>query len=340
VISEYLGKNWGIVIGFCYFLMMVIGVITYSLAITNDSASYLYSYNVTGTLLSKNPFYGLALLIIIVFIAFKSEKVLFRVAGFMAISVILIVGVMGVLIIPSWSMSNISSMPPVVELIRGAIITLPFSLTSIIFIQSLSPMVIAYRAKYESKEIAKYKSQRAMKISFIILAVVVFFFAISSTFAVNQTQALGAFERNISFLALIADHIPGTAVNIMGVALNIFAVTTSFLGVLLAFHEGCSGLIMNVLRRKMPEERVNRKLLSKCVIVFTVLLGWAAILSNVPILYLTSIISPIFGIVGCLVPALLVYKIPALHKYRDATLIIIMIVGFFLCLSPILAFSQ
>ncbi len=43
VISGYLGKNWGILLGALYFVMLVIWMFVYSTAITNDSASYLHT---------------------------------------------------------------------------------------------------------------------------------------------------------------------------------------------------------------------------------------------------------------------------------------------------------
>lgn len=55
---------------------------------------------------------------------------------------------------------------------------------------------------------------------------------------------------------------------------------------------------------------------------------------NAPVLSFTSICSPIFGMVGCLIPAWLVYKVPALHKYKGASLYLIIITGLLLCVSP------
>lgn len=56
IISGYLGKNWGIILGILYFIMLVIWVLIYSLSITNDSASYLYSFGITDTHLNHNVF--------------------------------------------------------------------------------------------------------------------------------------------------------------------------------------------------------------------------------------------------------------------------------------------
>ncbi|MGN5060854.1 hypothetical protein ACTG2K_23470 [Aeromonas caviae] len=47
VITGYLGKNWGVLLGALYFVMLVIWVFVYSTAITNDSASFLQSFGVT-----------------------------------------------------------------------------------------------------------------------------------------------------------------------------------------------------------------------------------------------------------------------------------------------------
>ncbi len=55
VISGYLGKNWGILLGALYFVMLVIWMFVYSTAITNDSASYLHTFGVTEGLLIPRP---------------------------------------------------------------------------------------------------------------------------------------------------------------------------------------------------------------------------------------------------------------------------------------------
>nr|MBO0246767.1 hypothetical protein [Vibrio sp. Vb0592] len=58
------------------------------------------------------------------------------------------------------------------------------------------------------------------------------------------------------------------------------------------------------------------------------------------VLSFTSVCSPIFGLVGCLIPAYLVYRVPALHKYKGVSLWVIIVTGLLLCISPLLAFSK
>ncbi|MGF1909983.1 amino acid permease [Vibrio kasasachensis] len=338
VIEGYLGKNWGIGLGVLYFLMLVIWVLVYSLAVTNDSASYLHSFGITEGHLNDNSFYGLGLICILAFIGSKGEKLLFKLSGFMAVTVLSLVAVMAVLLIARWDMANIPAISDFGSMLKNAIITLPFTLTSILFIQSLSPMVISYRSHERSIEVARYKAERAMKIAFSILFVIVFFFAVSFTFAISQEQATEAMNKNISALAIIAHYFPGSWATVAGIVINIFAVVTSFFGVFLAFQEACRGLAMNILLRSRKESDINKNLVNRLVTVFIILLAWSAIALNAPILSFTSICSPIFGMVGCLIPAYLVYQVPHLHKYKGAATNLIIVTGILLCISPLLAF--
>ncbi len=338
IITEYLGKNWGMALGILYFIMLVIWVFVYSLAITNDSASYLRTFGITDTLLSENPLYSLCLISGMVFIASYSEKILFRISGFMAVSVLAIVLVLGLFMVPHWDMSNISAVPPSGELFKNAIITLPFTLTSILFIQSLSPMTIAFREHSQNVEEARYRSQRAMKVAFALLFCIVFFYAVSFTLTISQAQAVDAFNQNISSLAIIAQYMSGSVTTGLGIMINIFAVATSFLAIFLAFREACTGIVMNSLRRRYSDDQINHDKIKKGVTAFIILISWAAVVTNVPILYFTSLCSPIFGLVGCLIPAYLVYKIPRLAKYRGLATNIIIVVGILLVISPLLAF--
>jgi amino acid permease len=241
-----------------------------------------------------------------------------------------------------WHLHNAGSLPPMALLIKNAIITLPFTLTSILFIQTLSPMVISYRSRNKSIEVARHKALRAMNIAFGILFVTVFFYAVSFTLAMGHDEAVKAYEQNISALAIAAQFINGAGagwVKIVSVILNIFAVMTAFFGVYLGFREATQGIVMNVLRRYMPAEKINEIFVQRGIMIFAILLAWSAIVLNAPVLSFTSICSPIFGMVGCLIPAWLVYKVPSLHKYKGASLYLIIITGLLLCVSPFLAFS-
>lgn len=338
VISGYLGANWGAFLGFLYFVMLVIWVFVYSTAITNDTASFLQSFGVTEGLWSENPFYGLVLICILVALASRGEKFLFKISTLMVLTKISVVAILGLLMVGQWDFSNIGDVPPTGELVKNGIVMLPFTLTSILFIQSLSPMVISYRSHEKSIEVARYKAMRAMNIAFGVLFTVVFFYAISFTLAISHEQAVSAYEQNISALALVAQGMDGQTLRLLSLVLNVFAVMTAYFGVYLGFREACQGLAMNALTRFIPEEKINAKMVGYGIMIFTVLLSWGAIVLNAPVLSFTSICSPIFGLIGCLIPAYLVYRVPALDQYKGAGLYLIIATGFLLMISPFLAF--
>ncbi|HCU0244278.1 TPA: hypothetical protein OUE28_003267 [Morganella morganii] len=339
VITGYLGKNWGILLGALYFIMLVIWMFVYSTAITNDSASYFQTFGVTEGLLSDSPWYGLILICLLVAISSRGEKLLFKLSSFMVLTKLFIVAALGISMVGMWHLYNIGSLPPVGRLIKEAVITLPFTLTSILFIQTLSPMVISFRNQNVNREVARFKALRAMNIAFIILFCTVFFYAVSFTLAMGHDEAVKAYQQNISALAIAAKFFPGGWVTVVSVMLNIFAVMTAFFGVYLGFREATQGIVMNILQRMMPAERINETLVKYGIMVLAVLLAWGAIILNAPVLSFTSICSPIFGMVGCLIPAYLVYKVPMLHKYKGISLYLIIFTGMLLCVSPFLAFS-
>ena len=339
VIGDYLGKNWGIFLGALYFVMLVIWVFVYSTAITNDSASFLQSFGSTKNLLSENPFYGLGLICLLVALASRGESLLFKISTLMVLTKLGVVALLGLMMVDKWDINNIGAVPTSTDWLRDAVVMLPFTLTSILFIQSLSPMVISYRAREKSIEVARFKAMRAMNIAFGILFVTVFFYAVSFTLALGHEQAVKAEQENISALAIVAQGMPGQTLKLLSLTLNIFAVMTAYFGVYLGFREACQGITMNLLQRVMPKEKINTKLVGYGIMVFTILLSWSAIVLNAPVLSFTSICSPIFGLVGCLIPAYLVYRVPALHKYKGVGLYVIIATGILLCISPFLAFS-
>ncbi len=338
VISEYLGKKWGILLGFLYFFMLIIWVFVYSETITNDSALYLHTYGITKHVLSDNPIYSFVIIVFMVFLAFKSKVMLFSISKVMVVVILILLVVISIMIIPHWDIDNIKPIVSFWQFIRNVIITLPFAMTSILFLQSLSPMVIAIRSRSQSRDEARKRGLKIMNTSFFILAGIVFFYALSATLCMSHEEALKAFKGNYSFLVLVAEHAPGITIPLIGIIIGITAIMAAFFGVLLGFYEACMGLSINIFMKKTLRESINMKRLSKIIIVFTVLVAWIAALLNFPILYFTSICSPIFGIVGCFIPVILVYSTDSLRQYRGIVAYIVIITGILLVISPFLAF--
>ncbi|NMM63385.1 hypothetical protein HBE96_11985 [Clostridium sp. P21] len=338
IISDYLGKNWGLILGFVYFLMLIKAIFTYSIACTNDSATFLHSFGVTSTNLGRTPLYGLAVICILVALASQGEKFLFKIASGMVITKLSVIVVLAFIMMQHWSVANIVNFPNFGYLIKQAIIMMPFTITSILFVQCLSPMVISYRTHNDSIVLAKYKAIRAMNIAYTILFISVFFYAISFNFAMSQQQAIAAYNQNISALAMVAQGIPGNTVKVFSLILNIFAIMTAFFGAFLGFREALQGLIMNILHRILPEEKINKTMVKYGIFAVAILLPWYVILINFSIVKFIIIFGPIYGLVNCLIPTYLVYKVPFLAKFKHASLALVVLAGCMLVAAPLLAF--
>jgi len=336
-IREYLGAKWGASLGIIYFVMLLIWLCVYSETVTNDSASYIQAAGLTQGLLSQDNLYALCLIGFLVFLAFASKTLLFRLSKILVVVILSSLVVLAVMIIPHWDVDNIKDITSLWGMLSQTVVTLPFAMTSILFLQSLSPMVIYARSEYQDIDLARRKSMQIMNRAFLILAGVVFFFAFSCTMSITHQDAYNAFVANTSFLAIMVKVIPGTVVPALGVTIDICAVTTSFFGVLLGLHEACVGLYMNLFLGDRPRESVNMAKISAGVVGLIVLLGWTATIVDFPILYFTSICSPIFAIIGCFIPVILVYKVDALAKYRGMESWIVVVTGVLLVLSPLLA---
>lgn len=80
------------------------GVMMYSTAITNDSASFLYSFGVTDAILSENPLYGLVIIVLLVAVASRGEQILFKVSTGMVLTKLIVIAVLGAVMIPYWNL--------------------------------------------------------------------------------------------------------------------------------------------------------------------------------------------------------------------------------------------
>lgn len=340
VITYYLGKNWGFILSVAYFLMLLKGMFTYSLAVTFDSASYLQRYGLVEQSLAHTAWYPLILLVALVCIAAQGEKILFKVSGPMVVLKLLIVIALGFVMIPKWTLANITALPDLSILLRDAVLTLPFTLFSILFVQILSPMNIAYRKREADSRLATYKAIRANRIAYCILATCVIFFVLSFTFALSHEQAAEAARNNVSVLAVASQVLPGKVVATMSILLNFFAIMTAFFGIYLGFQEVLKGMAVNLISRFVSADSIHPRALTVGVAALIVLLLWCWVLTKFSILLLQQVGAPVYGIVSCLIPCYLVFKVPALNVYKSWRIYYIALFGCLLCVAPFLKFFE
>ena len=331
IISNYLGKNWGVFLGVIYFLMIIHG-----LSVVFDSASYIKTFGLTETDLSQSIIYKVAIFAVLVAIASGGEKLLFKISGPMVVVKVGIIIVFGFAMVPHWNFANISAFPEASVFFRDVLLTIPFCFFSAVFIQVLNPMNIAYRKRVADRVLATRMAIRTHRISYITLIAVILFFSFSFTFSISHEEAVSAFEQNISALALAAQVIPGQIIHITSTVLNIFAVLTAFFGIYLGFHEAIKGIILNVLSRVIDVEKINPLVLTLgiCTFIVITLVIWVSF--RVSVLVFFQLGSPLYGIVSCIIPFFLIYKVTQLEKLRGLKTWLILLYGILLCLSPLL----
>lgn len=336
IISQYLGKNWGILLGFIYFSMIIHGIFIYSTAIIYDSASYLKTYGVTDTLLSNSMWYRIIVFSALVLLASYGEKVLFKIANPMVITKVFILLVLAVVMLPQWNIANIMAFPPFGKFIKDVLTTLPFCFFSVVFVQILNPMNIAYRKIEPNKQLATARAIRTHRLAYLILVTIILFFSFSVTLTLSHEQAISAFNQNISALALAAEVLPGFWISLMSVVLNIFAVLTAFFAIYLGLRESVHGIIVNILQRVLLKQTLNVKIINGFIFVFVVLLLSVWVSYGVSVVNFFALGSPLYGIVSCLIPCLLVFKVKELHYLKGIKLGCIFIFGCLMVISPFL----
>ena len=217
--------------------MMLIWTIIDAEIVTKSLASYLYIFKIIDNPhLEQNVIYSAILMIIMIFIGIKSQKLLVLVSSLLVCALIIAVVLASIFLIPLWSLDNIVNLPSDNgEFITKTIFMLPFSLTSILFIQSLSPMVMGYRVHYsESKnnEIVLQKTLRTMKIAFILLVSLIGFYIFSFALVIPKKLAIEAASGNQSaFVLLEQNGLSNIVLHICGVVISICAILTSFLSI-------------------------------------------------------------------------------------------------------------
>ncbi|AIT09755.1 serine permease [Candidatus Francisella endociliophora] len=341
-VAELLGNKWAGFLGLLYLLMMITWTVIYAEVVAKSLASYLYLFNLTSNPhLEQNAAYSALLMIVLIYVGMKSQKLFVRVSTFLVVVLVVAIIVVSISLIPIWSFNNVLQMPSDGgEFIAKSIIMLPFSLTSILFIQSLSPMVIGYRKHYakDEKHIALNKAIKVMTLAFVMLVIIIGFYVLSFSLVIPKEQALEATKNNQSaFILLEKQGLSNSVLYICGIIISLCAILTSFLSILAGMEESLKGFLRkSVARFGLKEDSGKALNLNVLVIVLIFLLTWLSIVFDAPVYKLVPLSGPIFGILGCLVPAYMVFKVPSLQKYRTKSIYFVIFVGVVLVISPLL----
>jgi serine transporter len=337
IITEYLGKNWGILLSVVYFVNLTKSMFAYSATITHDAGSYLQVFGVTQQSLASTYWFPIAIITFLVAIASRGERLLFKVSGPLIIVKLSVVIFLGVSMIPYWNFGNLELIRPhsAVRFIQDVILSLPFAVFSIVYTQILNPMNVAFRKVESDPTIANYRTLRASRYAYIILVVSVLFFAFSFLFSITAEEARTAVAQNISALALAARVMPGSSVKVLSMVLNIVAIMSAFLGLYLGFSDALKGILINVIDRFMSRGNAFDRVFPAAMALVSVVILSAWVIANVSSMALIQWTAPTFGIVSCLIPCYLVMRVPALNQFRSPSLWFVALTGILVIAAPL-----
>ncbi|SAL02945.1 Inner membrane transport protein YhjV [Caballeronia calidae] len=336
IVTQYLGKNWGAALGVAYFIMLLKGMLAYASAITKDSASYLQTYGVTHHSLGSSVWYISLLIGAMVLIASRGERLLFRISGPLIVVKLSIVVFLGVSMIPYWDIRHLGiiNFPNALSFLRDLLLTLPFSMFSILFVQILNPMNVAFRKRESDRRIATFRALRASRYAYTVLVVCVIFFGFSFLLSITPAEARYALDNNISALALAAKVMSGDVVRILSTLLNVVAIFTAFFGIYLGFHDALKGIVVNAIDRVIVRSETFNKILPLCIAAGTIGLLVAWVVFGISAMSLMQITVPVFGVVSCLIPCCLIWRVPALKQLRTPSSVLVFLFGLLLVASP------
>jgi amino acid permease len=166
----------------------------------------------------------------------------------------------------------------------------------------------------------------------------VLFYIIAFAGIISQQQSIVAKNHNESVFTLIQNmHYSSNILNILSIFINVCAVFAAFLSIITGMRESIRGVILNILKSfKFPTNNIPRNVFEILIAILIILMTWLSIVFQLSIYKLVPLFGPIFGIIGCLIPCYLVYKVPTLNKYKGFAIYYIIFVGVILCISPLL----
>jgi len=344
LIKKLLGKQWGGFLTILYLLMQLIWVMVYAVVVKNTLAKYLYEWGLTtNPNLSSNMTFSFILMVIILFIGLKSSSLLIKVATPILIILVGSIIFTTFTLIPSWEFGGLSTDYTTREFILQVILLLPFSLTTILFIQSLNPMIISYRKRYGSDyEIAAVKSIGVMTLAFIILLLVIGSYIFSFAFVIPHEVALQGVANNYTAFMLFSNENGSTVtISILAVTsllISLCAVLSPFLSILSGVSEGVKGMLLHIL--SYLKINISEEKMAKIVPVVIFFIIWFSVVLKAPVYTLAAYCGPIFGIIGCIIPFILVHKVEELMKYQNFSAYIVLFVGIVLIISPFISLLQ
>lgn len=311
-ITHIMGKPFGLVIGFCYWMGSYPTVLIYAISATNTLDSFFA--NQLGLDVSRNAIAIGSVLLLTCAYALGRRPMLWL-ANLMIYPLIATLFITSLYLIPQWDFSSFYNFADfnIWGFIKATFLILPVLLFSLSHDAALSQFSLDMQrahGKNAEKQVTKTEGYAT-----ILLVVFVMFFVWSCVLALGANGMQEAEANNIPVLSYFANVTDTPFMAYMTPIIALCAVCSSYFGFMLGSEESTQYLFKTAAPK--AAEKMGEKKLNIATYVFIIVTASAAAIWNPSILDLISIVGGIFvAITVFLSPIFVYYKSRDYLKYR------------------------
>ena len=306
VVEEHFGVNAGRLISLLYFLSIFPILLIYGVGLTNTVDSFMV--NQLGMESPPRVVLSGVLVAGMISLMMGGERLMLRAFSILVYPLVGILFFLSLYLIPSWQMPDMS-LPEVGNFGKTLWLSIPIIVFSFSHAAAISSFVHVQREHYD--DLATRKSEAILKRTSLLLIVFVLLFVFSCVLSLTGEQMEQAKADNVSVLSYLANITHNSFIATLGPLVAFIAITSSFLGHFLGARESFTGLVTK-------QTQLGAKTVDKIGVVIMFFAIWFCAVKNPSILDMMDQLSgPIIAMILFIMPMIAVYKVPALHKYRN-----------------------
>lgn len=327
VAADYFGGAVGKAVTLLYFCAIYPIVLIYGVGITNTVDSLIV--NQLGGPQIPRAILSFVLIGLLMLVMIFGEKLMLTVSNLMVYPLIIILFILSLYLIPSWSFEGFSQAPTVGGLLMSVWLVIPVLVFAFNHSPAISQFSLAMQRAHGEK--AADNASWVLMRTATILVVFTMLFVWSCSLALGPEGLEAAREANLPVLSHLANVRDEAFISYMGPLIAILAIGTSFFGHYLGAAEGAAGIVRAVA------PTASAKKVNLGVAIFIFLTTWLAAILNPSILGLIeSLGGPVIAAILYIMPMVAIYKVPALAQYRKQASNIFVIIAGLVAISGIL----
>jgi len=326
VVEEHFGAKAGKLLMLVYLMAFYPIILVYSISITNAIQSF--AVHQLGYAAIPRGWLVLAVMLGLHLILLAGKQIVVSAISVLALPMVAFLIGLSVYLLPQWSLSYFSESQAVAWQDPAFWKSLWLIVPVMVFSFSHAPIISSFTAaqKKRGQDDAARRSQRIIKCSSLLICGSVLFFVVSCVMSLTQAEMAQARIDNISVLSALANKFSNPMIAYVGPLIAILAMSKSFLGTSMGVSEGTVSMVNGAcqgLGLSLGEETVG-KVSSAILFVVT---GVITYLNPNVLAIIEKVSGPLIAVILFLLPACSIYRLPALHRYRGASTLFVLVIG-------------